>query len=105
MVNGHIKGEHIFSRANLYDDVVSKATITSKQQFFFNSLIQTSENMKRIKKIYQLFPQHPEKYSEWVRRVEEIISEMKRMVWYNEENNIDFTYLGNENTEMISGSL
>ncbi|UCH37142.1 MAG: NAD(P)/FAD-dependent oxidoreductase, partial [Candidatus Bathyarchaeota archaeon] len=91
MANGFIKGEYIFSRATLYDDVVSKITTTSRHRPFFKTLIQTSEAMKRIKKMYEVFPQ-PEKYPAWIREVDEIIAEMKGLVLVNGDSKIDFTY-------------
>ncbi|MCK4953342.1 NAD(P)/FAD-dependent oxidoreductase [Candidatus Bathyarchaeota archaeon] len=81
MKNQLIKGEHIFSRTTPYEDLESNQMPWIRRTDthpLLKALIQTSNNMKRIKKIYEQFPQ-PEGYSTWALKVKEIIEEMKEM--------------------------
>jgi len=79
MANKMITGDQIFSRAFLYEDLESyKDSLKGIDKPFFKALMQTSENMTRIKKIYEDFPK-PKAYSVWIRKVNKIIAEMKEM--------------------------
>ena len=81
MENNLLTGKQIFSRTTLYEDLAKNKDLPLKGKEsdpFMTALIQTSENMKRIKKIYEEFPQ-PEGYSAWIYKVDKIIAEMNVM--------------------------
>ncbi len=81
MENKLISGKQIFSRTTLSEDLAKNKDLWLKGKEsdpFMKSLIQTSEHMKRLREIYEEFPQ-PEEYSAWSSKVCDVIDEMKGM--------------------------
>jgi len=98
MKNRLISGEQVFSRTTLYKDWEKNNDLWLKEKErepFMKALIQTSEHMETIKKIYEEFPQ-PEQYSSWIYNVHKIVKGMKGMNYLDQYQIVDPLFMVQE---------